>query len=431
MFFQPHARSMPRGGVSCFFAALCKSLPGLMAALLCSGAYGQQVWTLNESLRSALHSHPSVLGSQSASAAAVAEREGAEWQRYPSASVEANAANSGGSSTVLRVDQPLWSGGRITAGIDAAGYRAGAAVWAVAEARRDIALKVVAAWSEAQRQQTRQRQAHVGVEEHEKLVALIGRRVEQEVSPSVDQDFARSRLLQAINDRTAGSQALNSALNQLSQLVGARVTRVDGELQDGGVPASLEAALSQGESHSPTLKRLEEELLAAGEDIKSRRSAYLPQLSVRFESYLGQRPAGLPDDHRVMLVLSAQPGAGLSAGSGVDAALARREGVRLAHDVAVRELNQQIVADWEELVAARMRVQNAQQARIMASNVFESYTRQFTTGRKSWIDVLNAIREATQTAFANVDAQVQAAIAAQRLRILTGQNDLKAMANVR
>jgi len=52
--------------------------------------------------------------------------------------------------------------------------------------------------------------------------------------------------------------------------------------------------------------------------------------------------------------------------------------------------------------------------------VFESFTQQFTTGRKTWIDVMNAVREFTLAEFAVADAEAQFAGAALRLGIVTG-----------
>jgi len=80
----------------------------------------------------------------------------------------------------------------------------------------------------------------------------------------------------------------------------------------------------------------------------------MPQLSLRLESSQGSL-----SDNRALLVLLAQPGAGLSARSGVDAALARREATRQALDAAQREVRQQVTLDWNDWTASRARMDNA------------------------------------------------------------------------
>jgi len=375
--------------------------------------------TFDQVMQAALTSHPLMMGKRSAQAAAQADREGAEWQRYPTPSLEASTQNGG--AGLLRIEQPLWSGGRISADIDAAGSRFDAAGAALNEAGQELTLKVIAAATEALRQQARQQHSQAGVKAHEKLLAMIQRRVAQEVSPLADQRLAASRLYAAVNELSVTTQALNNALAQLTQLAGQPVTAFSAQgLSETGAPASLDAALDQALAYSPTLQRLTHEEEAANAEIASKRSVYMPKLALRLESTAGLESLGLTLDNRAVLVLLAQPGAGLSAQSGAEAAVARREAVRMAREAAERDARERVTLDWNEWVAAPLRLENANQARTMSTEVSESYARQYTAGRKSWIDVLNAVREATQSELAEDDARAQMLAASLRLRAQTG-----------
>ena len=299
---------------------------GLLAGLcLLAADIGAAPITFDQALQATISSHPLIQGKRSARDAAKAEREGAEWQRYPTPSIEANTATGGENASVFRLDQPLWTGGRITAGIDAAGSRFDAAGTAIDEVRQELALKVIAASSEALRLQARRVHAQASVGEHEKLLAMIRRRVEQEVSPLADQRLAESRLYATINELSATLQGMQNALAQLGQLTGRTVTEIDPwgfteTARPDHLPRDLEQAVEQALAQSPTLRRLNFESEAANADIDSKRSAYLPQLALRLESTQGSL-----SDNRALLVLQAQPGAGLSARSGVNAALRSEE----------------------------------------------------------------------------------------------------------
>jgi len=388
----------------------------IILTLLSGAAQAQPVWTFDQVLQSALVSHPVMLGRRAAQSAAQADRQGAEWQRYPTPSIEAATQSSGGNVGLLRLEQPLWSGGRITANIDAAGSRLDAAGAALDEARLELSLRVIAAYTEALRQRAKQQHAKTSVEEHDKLLAMIRRRVTQEVSTLTDQRLAESRLYQSANDLSAVTQALNNALTQLAQLAGRAVAEISEQgVNDRGAPAGLDAAMARALEWSPALRRLTHEEEAANADITVKRSAYLPQLALRLERSVGQ-----VQDSRAMLVLQAQPGAGLSSVSGVEAAIARREAARMARDTAERDLRERVTLDWNERVAARQRVENANLARAMSTEVFESYARQYVIGRKTWIDVLNAVREAALSQFALEDARIQVIAASLRLRAQTG-----------
>ncbi|MBW3501482.1 TolC family protein [Janthinobacterium sp. NKUCC08_JDC] len=384
-------------------------------------AQGGTAWSFDQVLQQALQSHPAVQGKRSAQAAARADLDGAQWQRFPSLSAEVptGSQDTGG---VVRLEQPLWSGGRIDAGIDAAGSRVDAAGAAIEEERLTLSLRVIAAYTEALRQTARMRSAEEGLAEHQRLLDMIKRRVAQSVSSQTDQRLAESRAYQAANDVSNARQAQENALAQLSQLAGKPVRLVTAAGIGVGEPlpdASLERVMRQAIGYSPTLQRLDFEAQAADSEITMQRSAYMPKVVLRMEKPTG---GGINADNRAraMLVLQAQPGAGLSAKAGVDAAVARREGARAAHDVAEREVRERFTLDWNEAEASRQRLGNAGEASTTSTQVFESYARQYVIGRKSWNDVLNAVREATQARFSLEDTRAQAIAASLRLAAQTG-----------
>lgn len=414
-----HLRRRPWAGILPCLAAVLAAV-AMASASAVAHAQGATAWTFDQVLQQALQSHPAVQGKRSAQAAARADLDGAQWQRYPSLSAEVptGSRETGG---VVRIDQPLWSGGRIDAGIDAAGSRVDAAGAAIEEERLTLSLRVISAYTEALRQTARVRSAEEGLAEHQRLLEMIRRRVVQSVSSQTDQRLAESRAYQAANDVSNARQALENALAQLSQLAGKPVRVVSSTGVGVGEPlpdASLDRVMRQAISYSPTLQRLDYEAQAADSEITLQRSAYLPKVVLRVEKPTG----GINADNRTraMLVLQAQPGAGLSAKAGVDAAVARREGARAAHDAAERDVRERFTLDWNEAEASRQRLGNAGEASTTSTQVFESYARQYVIGRKSWNDVLNAVREATQAQFALEDTRAQAIAASLRLAAQTG-----------
>ncbi len=396
-----------------------------IALMLASATGMAQTSSFEQIAKQALATHPAILSKLSSSAAAKADLEGASWQRYPTPSLEMNNDNNNTRTTLLRVQQPLWEGGRIDAGINAANSRHEAAETAIKETKQEIILKVITAYVEALRQQARQETIAQGVQQHERLLGLITRRVEHDASPRVDQELAQSRLYQANNEHSSVTQALANALTQLSQLSGTPVRGV-GSLDVDGLPAeqSKESMLEQAGAWSPTLRRLGFEAEAAQADVEAKRASYKPQVSVRYENAYASAPLnGIPaySTNRFLVVVEAQTGAGLSALSGVDAAIARRDAARLQRETALRDLRERVSMDWDELLAARARLENATRASTSSKDVFESYARQYTAGRKTWLDVLNTVRESTQSDVAVADASAQVTGALLRLRLATGK----------
>jgi adhesin transport system outer membrane protein len=394
------------------------------ALMLASAAATAQTYSFAEVARQAVATHPAIRAKLSSSAAARADSEGAVWQRYPTPSFEFDNDNNNTRSRLLRVQQPLWAGGRIDAGIDAANSRHQAADIAIEETKQEIMLRVISAYVEAQRQQAREETLVQGVLEHERLLGMISRRVEHDASPRVDQDLAQSRLYQAMNDLSSVKQALANALTQLSQLSGMTVRGVRAlDVESLAALQGKDALLEQTIAWSPTLRRLSFEEEATQADVELKRASYKPQVSVRYENSYASAPLnGVPayTTNRVLLVLEAQTGAGLSALSGVDAAIGRRDAARQQRETSLRDVRERFAMDWDEFMAARLRLENATLASKMAKEVFESYTRQYTAGRKTWLDVMNTVRESTQSDVAVTDAGTQAAAASLRLQLTSG-----------
>jgi adhesin transport system outer membrane protein len=395
-----------------------------IALVMTSAIAMAQTSSFEQIMKQALTTYPAILSKHSFSAAARADLEGAAWQRYPTPSVEVSEDNNNTRTSLLRVQQPIWAGGRIDSGIDAARSRHEAAEAAINETKQEIVLRVIAAYVEAIRQQARRDTLAQGVQQHERLLGLITRRVEHDASPRVDQELAQSRLYQANNDLSSVTQSLANALTQLSQLSGMSVRRV-GPIDDDGLPGQQneESLFEQAVAWSPTLRRLRFEEEAAQADIETKRASYKPQISVRYENQYQSAPLNGSigfNTNRLLLVLEAQTGAGLSALSGVDAAIGRRDAARQQRETALRDLRERIFIDWDELQAARVRLENATLASRSSKEVYESYTRQYTAGRKNWLDVLNTVRESTQSDVAATDASAQVTGALLRLRSMTG-----------
>jgi adhesin transport system outer membrane protein len=379
-------------------------------------------WDFVRIVQEAMETHPSVHARHAAVGASRADLDVARWQRFPVPTLESAYDQEGDRSLLLRIQQPLWTGGQITAAIEGAEFRVQAAEVTVSEAQYDLVGRVIVAYAEALRQQWRMEYAERSVTEHDRFLQLIRRRVSQEVTPQIDERLAESRYYQAVNDRALTRQALEDALAQLSQLSGKSVGVVQSVvIGQGGIPdipRNLEMALAQARQNYPALRRLVLEEQASVSDIDVKKSAYLPTLSARYDqSFLPSETA----DSRYMLVMDAKPGAGLASFAGVDAARARQQELVRAREGVERDLAERITLDWNDFHAARSRFEYARRTLEMAGEVSRSYAVQYTTGKKSWLDVMNALREEIQANFAAVDIKAQMTASGLRLLLFGGR----------
>lgn len=376
---------------------------------------------LDAALERAANTHPRVAQRLAEVRAAESDQESARWGRFPSLSAESTRLEAGGAQTILRVQQPLWTGGRITAQIETADKRHAAAVEDVALARQNLQLETAAAFAELWRGQMREEAARRNVVEHERLYEMIERRVASEISPKSDATLAAARLQQARTEAIqAGAQAASARAN-LAQLVGETDFTLEAPQRLPSMTLSLPDATAEALAQAPELALLQARIDAATAEIGVNRAALLPQLVVGHEQRLGSLLPGQSRDF-TYVALQYQPGAGLSAASATQAAVARAEGSRDAHAAARRQLEQQVAQEWNLATALRAQLPQTAQLVNATREVVESYMRQYTVGRKSWIDVLNAQREVTQALYSQADARAGALSSIVRLRILAGMH---------
>lgn len=380
-----------------------------------------QSWTWQELAVEALADYPSIQASLSEEQAAQADLDAARWQRFPTPSIQASQTDDGTDTTLFRLQQPLWTGGRVSAGIDAAKARLGAAGSGIGEAEQQVLLRLAEAYVEAVRRQEQQSVSVENVRQHEDLRNLIRRRVNQQISPQVDLALADSRLAQASSELSSINQQLSIALDQLSELAGEPVESVVPDLQwQAQLPASRAIAEREALQYSPELSRIEGERVAASADVRAERAKFFPIVAVRFEHENGG--TGIDQDEtRALLVLESEFDAGLSTFASRNAAAARRDALVRQRQTAERELRTEVAVAWQQWLAAQVRLDSAEQQREGTRRVFESYTRQYVIGQKSWLDVLNAVREATAASLAVEDARAEMRGPMLRIALLTGR----------
>ena len=395
-------------------------------------------WSFDKLARQSL-SYPAIQAKQGLERAAKAEVKAAEWEKFPTAGIrfssrdafDGSGANKDGientESAIFSLEQPLWTGGRITAGIKGAQARHSFSLEDTRTAEQNVLLDVAGAYVEALRRQNHWGIHSDNVKHHKQLQGMIERRATQSVSPDVDQALAKSRLHQTVSDLSRVGEMLKNTLSRLSELTGTGVERVEPYTvgEDAAMPNNLKEATTLAIKASPVLSGLSFKEQAANADIQTVKSSWWPTVSLQAEKTTGVTSTGTADTERLFLFASTQLGAGLSNWSKADAAVARRDSTINERDSATRDLTVRVSEAWNQLGAAQIRLENAKSSSEAAQAVYESYSRQFGIGKKSWLDVLNSIRESAMTRLSVEDAKAEMLVAELDLRIMTGLLNVK------
>ena len=406
-----------------WLAMLSKLTAALVAGWFTLSAHGQPSEVraadrLPELLRLATTEHPNVKARRNDLRAAGFDVDAARWSRYPSLATELQTS-SGRSQAIVKLEQPLWTGGRITGQINLASAKFEAATAGLGEAQTQALMDTALAFFELSRLDSRLGIALLNEEEHQKLLATIERRVKAEVSPLTDQTQAGTRLRQAINERIQIQRQRDNVRFQLEQNIGRPVKGIHPPRRvrlDAWTPQHLiDVALNA----SAQRRRLQAQVEAAQAEIQVTRSQLRPQVVVGYSSNLGQ----MSNNERrgqVYLALQLQTANGLANLSATEAAVARKAALEDAQEIHQRELAQQIQTLWGDAQTLASQVGPVKALLTGSNEVVESYLRQFQVGRKNWLDVLNAQREKTQAQYALADIESPLLLTHAQLLILTG-----------
>lgn len=382
--------------------------PGVPPALLNAAATATQ-------------NYPAIRSAEAELRAAGADLRGARWLRGPSLSLEALALTGGrtdiageGLTVDVVAEQPIYDFGRIEGRIDRAEAALLVSAAAVDETAQDLAQEVSDTFFDLALAMRRQAVLEEGLEQHRALLQTIENRVRQEVSPLADLNLAMSRIAQLEQDLEQAKAQRSGSFSRLVQLVGEASAGFGDVLEYDKVTMhpTDRGAMDRALNCSSRIARLRGQARIAEADAKVAQAAILPEL-------VGQVSHNEVTGTRAGVVLRLQTGAGLSKLAEADAARTRIEAAMFDVAAAERQLRETLELDFVNNRASRARAEASAQAATTSELVTESYKRQFITGRRTWLDVMNASREATNSKLTLADAEIAAMASNARIWLRT------------
>jgi adhesin transport system outer membrane protein len=378
-------------------------------------------------------SYPSLLASRSEARATEQDLEATQRQRWPtfSSSIESRTGNARSfPSRTVQLEQTVWDAGRVSARISEVQASVDQGYVKTILQRQELFLQVVAAWQNLLAAASRAQVAGQTIKRLREFQAQMQRRVAAEASPRIDLELANARLLQTEVELETAHSSLQVALTRLEQLSGEQNLAIF--LPDLPPMPSLQETqglaqkMSQIDWHRvaaehPSVMRAQFEAKQAKSRLKVKQSEGWPQIYVRAFQPLGTLPTSSDTGMTTFIGLRYTPGAGLSNIIEAQALETRISSAELMVLTAHRDIQQTLLSDQEEWSNTRKRIAALEKSVQGSDLVLASYQRQFQAGRKTWQDLLNAVRELAQNQYALVDAQATMMGAMYRLQVRMGQ----------
>ena len=376
-------------------------------------AAAAQVWNLDRLIHETVSGNPQVLSKRFAYQSARDGVEAARWKFFPAPYVQLQQQGGEQLSSSYRrlevygVQQPLWTGGQLTTNLKVANSTALSSRWSVQETRFALAQSVVSLYQSLLAYHYRIHAQEIGVKRLEGYATMMERRVRAGVSAQIDQAQVNARLYQARNDLASSTSAHRVAMEQMTQLVGKPLKAEQiGFFTNAGMemPSEPDSLLARAEGVNPSLARMDADIETARYQRKLQKAALFPNLSLKAEhrNYLYANDLRL-HENIVYASLEYSFGSGLSSMANIRSATARVGSYVQAKEAMLLDLRAKIFADSEECRRSLMLYRQASLTSKASAEVLASYTRMFVAGKRSWLDVLNAARELTQSEVAEGD----------------------------
>lgn len=376
--------------------------------------------SVDQAMQHAIMTHPLILSAEGQYRAAKSELTASRWSRFPTVGASAQESSTEVKQDVTTASMPIWMGGRINADIDLAKSKRDGALSGIAEAQQTVMLETIGLFFDYFKSEKKLEIASKNVDEHQRLYEIIERRVAAATSPDVDTMLAQARLQSARSAQIQAASVRNISKASLELTVGQVIDAVRVNNNPEALGFSLNEAVATGISVSPRIARIESEVKGFEANIKSAKSALYPQVSLGYEKrYNDPDPSRIAEETFVSVEF--QPGAGFALASSISAAKQRKQSARDSLEAEKRELRRQIKTAWNEYSSVLFQLEPSRMLVDATTSVIESYLRQYAVGKKSWLDVLNAQREATQARNTLVDFEVQYLTSWYRLKVLMNE----------
>jgi len=398
-----------------------------------------QATTLEEALAAAIVHAPEIAAADADADAAKARLEQAKAGRLPTATLSGTigygrldprgffglgAANVTPRAAQMTVEQPLFTGGRVGAGIDQARAGIAGAEAGQAGTRSQLVMAVTQAYGDVLTA------AH--------MVDLYGRLVIQTTeierqarlkfrageSPSTDVSQAGVRLAEARAGlaRAQGMQVSSQA--HFRNLTGLEPVDLQPLPSNPVLPATLDEAMDAATRNNPALAQSEASLRAAQAAARGARAERLPTVGA-FAEGASVRDQFFPDYRADSATIGIRARWELFSGGRVSGKVAETDSSVRAADARVRamrmQVEEQVISAFQDVRTAQLIEQAATDQASAAAQALESVRHEVRVGMKPQLDLLDAERESIAAEAGAARAGTDRIVAAYRLLSLLGR----------
>ncbi len=393
-------------------------------------ADSENVFDLKKVFSSVMDLHPAVSGKRAEVSAKAYAVDSAKAGYYPSLTTQAGYQNTQvgnqdirQGSLALRARQPLWAFGRIDGAVEYAEADLSAEEADLLRVKRDLLEQSAIAYAKVLNVYLHLEAVSDNIKSHDRFHQQIQRREKGQLASKADVQLAALRLIQARSQKKRIEGDLHLALNELRSLTQRPIEQLQ-PIDEGllKMPLTTAEIESRALKQSANIRHKNRQFEAAQANTLKEQASAMPTIYLQAERKFNQ--LGNNDGNQFGIIIEGSlDGMGFSAFGKARAARAREEAAKESLKVSHNEL----IKNVRSLIYSRQ-IQNELIEVLQRSveenhNILDSYLRQYRSGRKSWMEVLNIQRELTDQRLQYAQAKSDWLIYTLRLKTLLGDFD--------
>ena len=347
-----------------------------------------------ELLSEGLRTHPSITVAKKLMRASELQLSSANWAYYPTPTVDISSSLSN-TRTTIRIDQPIWDGGKIDSSYDNAEAQKEEAFHSHAESQYQLIEDYIDTLKKYLQAQDQITIMDAGLQQLESIMYTIDRMIEADELSVADKNLLNTKIADINSKLTIANAEFDVAKIQFEILTGKEincdVVLAGSSIFNDGMDISklVEDALY----FHPALRILDAKIKSAQSGIASANSKMWPALKLRAEHRNGalyDSESG-QDATLVYLALEMSTGAGASVLTDIERSKINVLKVKSQKLAKEKQVIDALMNNYTKFVAVKSNIAIVSSDVDVAEKVFNSNKRMFFLQQKKWIEVVNAL----------------------------------------
>ncbi len=376
---------------------------------------------LSAALQAMIQYHPEIEGAKNELQVHEYAIDSAKASRYPTISAQANTLDKDVTQGTLRVKQPLWAFGKIDSAIEQTEVNYQTEKFSLLKVQRQLIENTAVAYGRVEGIQKKLKISEENITEHEHLYQRISRRQRGQLSSEADVNLANTRLIQAKTTREKIIGELQVVLTELEAF-----TQISVDTQQPVNPqlfTDQPIVTASVLASNPNVLYQRERLKVVELDVKQEKISLYPTISFQVEQEFLEVGDNVDRTRAGIVIESTLEGLGFATQGRIKAATARLDVSQRALDSSVNDIQRQINSLKINLNLQSRLVKSQKEAVAAIDNTRASFLRQYESGRKTWMEVLNTHRELNEQRIQLAQIENDWLILSLRLAAMAGRLD--------